>query len=109
MRTTVIKDTFCVVDTKKYCNLDYTSEADFKVSIQSTLEGNQLEITKFFVDRLGTATFPKGSTDDGTVHTRVLRSILYDPLITKIMKDGFTLDDIVHWYTRPWLHPVVQL
>eukprot|EP00961_Rhodomonas_salina_P157509 2120926-Rhodomonas_salina.1 len=52
MRTTVIKDTLGVVDTKKYCNLDYTSEADFKDSIQSTLEGNQLEITKFFVDRL---------------------------------------------------------
>eukprot|EP00961_Rhodomonas_salina_P206191 2783253-Rhodomonas_salina.1 len=25
------------------------------------------------------------------------------------MKKGFTPDDIVHWYTRPWLHPVVQL
>eukprot|EP00961_Rhodomonas_salina_P140733 1894018-Rhodomonas_salina.1 len=25
------------------------------------------------------------------------------------MKKGFTLDDIVHWYTRQWLHPVVQL
>eukprot|EP00961_Rhodomonas_salina_P134375 1807469-Rhodomonas_salina.1 len=109
MRTTVIKDTFGVVDTKKYCNLDYMSEADFKASIQSTLEGNQLEITKFFVDRLRTATFPKGTTDDGAVHNRVLRSILFDPLITKIMKKGFTPDDIVHWYARPWLHPVVQL
>eukprot|EP00961_Rhodomonas_salina_P194798 2630555-Rhodomonas_salina.1 len=109
MRTTVIKDTFGVVDTKKYCNLDYTSEADFKASIQSTLEGNQLEIIKFFIDRLQTATFPKGSTDNGSVHNCVLRSILYDLLITKIMKKGFTPDDIVHWYARPWLHPVVQL
>eukprot|EP00961_Rhodomonas_salina_P163422 2201135-Rhodomonas_salina.1 len=25
------------------------------------------------------------------------------------MKKGFTPDDIVHWYARPWLHPVVQL
>eukprot|EP00961_Rhodomonas_salina_P163152 2197380-Rhodomonas_salina.1 len=25
------------------------------------------------------------------------------------MKKGFTPDDIVHWYTRPCLHPVVQL
>eukprot|EP00961_Rhodomonas_salina_P218783 2957282-Rhodomonas_salina.1 len=25
------------------------------------------------------------------------------------MKKGFTPDDIVHWYIRPWLHPVVQL
>eukprot|EP00961_Rhodomonas_salina_P052095 699306-Rhodomonas_salina.1 len=25
------------------------------------------------------------------------------------MKKGFTLDDIVHWYSRPWLHLVVQL
>eukprot|EP00961_Rhodomonas_salina_P231172 3122812-Rhodomonas_salina.1 len=96
MRTTVIKDTFGVMDTKKYCNLDYTSEADFKASIQSTLEGNQLEIMKFFVDRLRTTTFPKGTTDDGAVHNPVLRSILFDQLITKIMKKGFTLDDIVH-------------
>eukprot|EP00961_Rhodomonas_salina_P133029 1790279-Rhodomonas_salina.1 len=109
MRTKVIKDTFCIVDTKKYRNSDYTSEADFKALIQSTLEGNQLEITKFFMDRLLTATFPKGSTDYGAVNNCVLRLILYDPLITKIMKKGFTLDDIVHWYTRPWLHPVVQL
>eukprot|EP00961_Rhodomonas_salina_P010619 142750-Rhodomonas_salina.1 len=25
------------------------------------------------------------------------------------MKKGFTQDDIVHWYSRPWLHQVVQL
>eukprot|EP00961_Rhodomonas_salina_P072755 977292-Rhodomonas_salina.2 len=25
------------------------------------------------------------------------------------VKKGFTLDDIVHWYARLWLHPVVQL
>eukprot|EP00961_Rhodomonas_salina_P274567 3709579-Rhodomonas_salina.1 len=68
MKTTVIKDTFGIVDTKKYSNLDYTSEADFKASIQSTLEGHQLDIIKFFVDRLCTATFLKGSTDDCAVH-----------------------------------------
>eukprot|EP00961_Rhodomonas_salina_P157562 2121592-Rhodomonas_salina.1 len=109
MQTTVIKDTFRVVDTKKYSNLDYTSEADFKASIQSTLEGNQLEITKFFVDRLQTATFPNGTTNDCAVRNCILRLILFDLLITKIMKKGFMPDYIVLWYARQWLHPVLQL
>eukprot|EP00961_Rhodomonas_salina_P082241 1105872-Rhodomonas_salina.1 len=107
MRTTVIKDTFGNVDTKKYSNLDYTSEADFKASIHSTLEGNQLEITKFFVDRLQTASFLKGTTDNSAVH--VLQLILFYPIVTKIMKKGFMPEDIVQWYSRQWLHPVVQL
>eukprot|EP00961_Rhodomonas_salina_P120765 1625124-Rhodomonas_salina.2 len=82
MRTTVIKDTFRVVNTKKYHNLDYTSKADFKALNQSTLKGNKKN--------------HKGSTDYGTVHNSMLRLILYDPLIVKIMKKGFTLDDIIH-------------
>eukprot|EP00961_Rhodomonas_salina_P123791 1668309-Rhodomonas_salina.1 len=89
MRTTVIKDAFGVVNSKKYRNLDYASEADFKA--------------------LREATFPKGVTDDGAVHNSMLSSFLFDTLITKIMKKGFAPDDIVHWYARPWLHPVMQL
>eukprot|EP00961_Rhodomonas_salina_P155106 2089465-Rhodomonas_salina.1 len=108
MKTQVLMDTFKVVDSKKFKDLQYDTELDFKEAMQSALKENLLDIAKFWIDKTRDVCFPKGKKENDLPHKQVLKALLFDPFITKILK-GFIPDNVVHWFIKPWLNPAVQL